>query len=775
MPAKAKDKAALKALIRAAGKEEEVKAEALKYKLELSATPTEYPYVIGQLLVVAGHGLGAWEKLEVATDSNAFQKGSASDIKLALSARKQVAWQFELLSKSLLGDRVRHIDADVLKRRGMTFGRLEMSATRIMFGRCRESEHCAKYCSQKHRDLAAAFLEALALFQGGVRARKADAHARKLIGEYLALENYDPHKLEHYKAGARIRTPKKTGGSSSSGASSKRVSAPKGKKPCPKRARTKGEAAPPETGGASSDDEDRELASYPMEVDDVWVECACCGKWRRLRGVTDVASLLSSMWVCEFNKDEDHDTCEAPEEASDNVAWNYSVVLQPDFVTELEGVELRVDPRSETGYRGVSLVGDGGYLATHGAWSTTCPTAEAAALEYARKEDELLQEAQAAAEKEGLTLLTNECAQFGYRWVERSAKGSRLPYSASLRLKGQPKESLGTHATIAEAALAIARRLGPKRIAELHAADAAAAAVAAATADAARWSPDDARKIAEGEELRLLHGTGAGGYRWVYNAAARSTQPYTARPDIDGVQTSLGVHPTPQAAALVIARWLGKDGIAKVDAADAAAAAAAAVAAAAAAAAPKTMEAAEAIARAEGLVSLELLRDRTRPTGFPCITKEKDKKLQAGRYFVVLTAAAVRAAPPGEPRVGEFATLPEAALALARRLGPGFNVAVFEPAAAAAAPTMEEAEEIARAEGLVSLELLRDRTRPTGFPCITKAKEKGSKYIVDLTAAAVRAAPPGERRVGKFATLPEAALALARRLGPGFDVAAFGR
>ena len=218
-------------------------------------------------------------------------------------------------------------------------------------------------------------------------------------------------------------------------------------------------------------------------------------------------------------------------------------------------------------------------------------------------------------------------------------------------------------------------RLGRGRLqhpARVHAAAAAAAAVAAATADAARWSPEDARKIAEGEELRLLHGTGAGGYRWVYNAAARSTQPYTAEPYIDGAKTVLGVHPTPQAAALVIARWLGKDGIAKVDAADAAAAAAAAVAAA-----PKTMEAAEAIARAEGLVSLELLRDRTRPTGFRCITKQKHEKVQAKPYFVELNAAAVRAAPPGEPRVGEFATLPEAALALARRLGPGFDVAVF--------------------------------------------------------------------------------------------------
>jgi len=136
---------------------------------------------------------------------------------------------------------------------------------------------------------------------------------------------------------------------------------------------------------------------------------------------------------------------------------------------------------------------------------------------------------------------------------------------------------------------------------------------------------------------------------------------------IDGVQTPLGVHPSPQAAALAIARWLGEAGIAKLDAA----------ADAAAAAAPETMEAAKAIAQAEKLVPLERLRDHTKGTGFRSIYRKNPSGRKKGGFEMRLDAQLIAGAPAGYANTRMFNTIEEAVLGLARRLGPGFDVALL--------------------------------------------------------------------------------------------------
>ena len=72
-------------------------------------------------------------------------------------------------------------------------------------------------------------------------------------------------------------------------------------------------------------------------------------------------------------------------------------------------------------------------------------------------------EAHAAAAAEGLALLRAENAT-GFKHVRRHIGSASKPFMASLKQSGS-ETSLGTFATAEEAALAVARFLGPEGVA----------------------------------------------------------------------------------------------------------------------------------------------------------------------------------------------------------------------------------------------------------------------------------------------------------------------
>ena len=110
--------------------------------------------------------------------------------------------------------------------------------------------------------------------------------------------------------------------------------------------------------------------------------------------------------------------------------------------------------------------------------------------------------------------------------------------------------------------------------------------------------------------------------------------------------------------------------------------------------------------------------------------------------------------------LGIFATAEEAALAVARFLGPeGVAAALAPPAPPAAEPapmTAAEAHAAAAAEGLA---LLRAENA-TGFKGVSRSNTISKPFKAELWRAGRK------RNLGYFATAEEAALAVARALGP---------
>ena len=70
-----------------------------------------------------------------------------------------------------------------------------------------------------------------------------------------------------------------------------------------------------------------------------------------------------------------------------------------------------------------------------------------------------VEEVHAAAEAEGLVLLRDD-NRAGFKYVNRNHDGSRKPFQASLKHDGR-KKTLGQFVTAEEAALTVARFLGP--------------------------------------------------------------------------------------------------------------------------------------------------------------------------------------------------------------------------------------------------------------------------------------------------------------------------
>ena len=161
--------------------------------------------------------------------------------------------------------------------------------------------------------------------------------------------------------------------------------------------------------------------------------------------------------------------------------------------------------------------------------------------------------------------------------MNRSSSSSK-PFQAQLRHGGRHNH-LGTFATAEEAALAVARFLGPEGV---------AAALAAARPEPAPMTAAEAHAAAEEEGLALVRAENATGFKGVCRNGSAS-KPFKAQLWHGGRHNHLGLFATAEEAALAVARFLGPEGVA------------AALAAAAPEPAPMTPAEAHAAAAAEGL------------------------------------------------------------------------------------------------------------------------------------------------------------------------------
>ena len=149
--------------------------------------------------------------------------------------------------------------------------------------------------------------------------------------------------------------------------------------------------------------------------------------------------------------------------------------------------------------------------------------------------------AHAAAQAAGLELLRADNTT-GFRNVSRNNSKTK-PYHASVAGK-----RLGPFFTAEEAALAVARKLGPKGIAKVKTAEAAQSAAPTMTVA-------EAVAAAAAEGLELLRADNQTGFR---NVSCNSTKPKPYQATVAG--TSLGDFATAEEAALAVARKLGQGG-----------------------------------------------------------------------------------------------------------------------------------------------------------------------------------------------------------------------
>ena len=191
--------------------------------------------------------------------------------------------------------------------------------------------------------------------------------------------------------------------------------------------------------------------------------------------------------------------------------------------------------------------------------------ADADAAAHAAAASMSIEAAAAAAEAEGLELLREEGAPFGYYGLSDSGN-SINPYRAKVSSTLRVKVNVGRYPSVAAAALAVARHLGTKGIALYKKRLAAPTATAAA---AAPMTMPEAQAAAEAEGLELLRDAkNEFGYYGVvaskskknpYQVLLPRASPYA---EAAGVGAYGGLHPSVAAAALGVARHLGRKGIA---------------------------------------------------------------------------------------------------------------------------------------------------------------------------------------------------------------------
>jgi len=351
-------------------------------------------------------------------------------------------------------------------------------------------------------------------------------------------------------------------------------------------------------------------------------------------------------------------------------------------------------------------------------------------------------EAHAAAAAEGLALVRAENPT-GFKGVSHDQRPaqSRKPFKAQLRHDGCTNH-LGTFATAEEAALAVARFLGPEGVAAEQAAvrDSIGRKLPAASQrSAAPMTAAEAYTAAAAEGLALLGADNETGFKGVKrNTSNTSTISFKAQLMRGGRTIYLGIFATAEEAALAVARFLGPEGVV---------ASLAAAASAALEPAPMTAAEAHAAAAAEGLALL----CAENSTGFKDV--RRSGKSSGSKPFTAELRHGGR-----KNYLGAFATAEEAALAVARFLGPEGVTAALAPEPAPM--TAEEAHAAAAAEGLT---LLRAENT-TGF-----------KNVSRKTAVEVKLSKPFKAQLnhggrnhhlGHFATAEQAALAVARFLAP---------
>ena len=327
-------------------------------------------------------------------------------------------------------------------------------------------------------------------------------------------------------------------------------------------------------------------------------------------------------------------------------------------------------------------------------------------------------EAHATAAAEGLELLRAENPT-GFKYVSFDSRQNHAskPFKAELRHGGRHKY-LGTFATPEEAALAVARALGPEGVATALAAAAPQPTMTAAEAHA----------TAAAEGLELLLAENVTGFKNVSRTTDCITKPFHAVVSHGGRDNHLGNFATAEEAALAVARFLGPEGVAAVLAASTPMTAAEAQAAAAEA---------HAAAAAEGLT---LVPSAENATGFMGVVK--DGGFQKPFKAVLSHGGRLN-------HLGQFATAEEASLAVARVLGPE-NVA--HELAKLTPMTASEAIAAAAAEGLT---LVR-ANNSSGFKNVSRNTGRGNYFLANV----------GGNYLGCFATAEEAALTIARGAGP---------
>ena len=157
-----------------------------------------------------------------------------------------------------------------------------------------------------------------------------------------------------------------------------------------------------------------------------------------------------------------------------------------------------------------------------------------------------------------------------------------------------------------------------------------------------------------------------------------------------------------------------------------------------------TMAAAERQANAEGL---RLVRSSSTASGFKGVRRNTNGK----------TYWAARDYHRRTEYIGCYKTIPEAALAYARHLGPASS----EQAAARTAMTAKEAERQAEEEGL---QLVTSSKAASGYACVRKNK---GKYHLQVRVYGHQSSKGSLRPIlGSYDSPAEAALAYARHLGP---------